>query len=416
MIKRGKKHLSLNHENIWKEITDLDKQIRDLEKKAEYLKKIEKQLANSQYSFYKEEVSELRRYLKDLNSFQKVKELHSELLNKFTFFKKQSIKLKEQLKNLPSTFFISDIENIERLLSNPSKIDEAKEKISEISKDIDSRKKLGFPLELSQYTDIFLIGSGGFAYVYGAKRVKDGKNVAIKIPKTYDKNIGKSFIRELNNWVGLKHPNIVEIFDYNILPSPYLEMEICDFSLDKMKIPMKILDAMKLIREICNGIKYAHKKKIVHLDLKPQNILLKDGIPKISDWGMSKLITEQGMTTLGLSLPFAAPEQFSDKFGEKDEQTDIWQLGVLLHYLITGKLLFTGSDYVEYAEKITNKNIDKSLKKSDSSFDISSIINECLEKDKRNRYKTITYLQKDLEKLGKNLIKENDIRNRKILR
>jgi hypothetical protein len=399
--------LSLNHEKVWKEITNLDKQIRDFEKKAEYLQKIENELTNSHYSFYKEDVIELRKYLKDINSIQKVKELYTKLFNKCTYFKTQSTKLKEQLRKLPSTFLKSDIENIERLLSNPSKLDEAKEKISQISKEIDARKRIGFPLELSQYTDIFLIGSGGFAYVYGVKRAKDGKNVAIKIPKTYNKNVGKSFIRELKNWIGLKHPNIVEIFDYNILPIPYIEMEICDFSLDKMKIPLETLEAIKIIRKISDGIKYAHKKKIVHLDLKPQNILLKEGIPKISDWGMSKFITEHGMTTLGLSLPFAAPEQFSNKFGEKDEQTDIWQLGVLLHYLITGNLMFSGSDYYEYAKKITGENINKTNKKGDISVGINSIINTCLEKDKKNRYKTITHFQKDLEKLSNNTLRNS---------
>ncbi len=137
------------------------------------------------------------------------------------------------------------------------------------------------------------------------------------------------------------------------------------------------------------------------------DILLKEGTPKITDWGMSKIVTEHGMTTLGLSLPFAAPEQFSIKFGEKDEQTDIWQLGVLLYYLITGNLLFSGSDYIEYAEKITCENISKTLKKSDFSFGVTPIIRKCLEKDKKNRYKTITHVQKDLEKLRHNILQYN---------
>ncbi|MCJ7572084.1 MAG: serine/threonine protein kinase [Candidatus Thermoplasmatota archaeon] len=403
--------MALNQENVWKEITYLEKQILDYEKKASYLQKIENQLSNPYYISFQEDVSEIQRYIKDFNNISKVTELYTTLYQKIRNFNDQSKKMKEKLDNIPFTFILPEINDIQKLLSDPMRIDQAKEKITQISEEINTRNRIGFPIQLSQYNDIFLIGSGGFSYVYGAKRIKDGKRVAIKIPKTTDKQMGKSFIRELNNWVGLKHPNIVEIYDYNILPIPYIEMEICDSSLDKKKIPLDTLDAIKIIQEICEGIKYAHKKKIVHLDLKPQNILIKEGIIKITDWGMSKLITEHGMTTIGLSLPYAAPEQFSKKFGEKDQQTDIWQLGVLFYYLITGNLLFSGSDYVEYAEKITSKNINKSLKKNDIPIDVAPIIGKCLEKDKKNRYKTINQVQKDLKKLTNDIIQHCNKKN-----
>jgi len=133
--------------------------------------------------------------------------------------------------------------------------------------------------------------------------------------------------------------------------------------------------------------------------LKPQNILLKEGTPKITDWGMSRLVTDHKMTTIGLSLPFAAPEQFSKTFGEKDEQTDIWQLGVLFYYLITGNLLFSGNNYNEYAEKITTKNINKSLKNKKKSVNIIPIIKKCVQKDKKNRYRSINQFQNDMKKI-----------------
>ena len=391
--------MSLNHEYVLKEINNLDKQIKDCEKKAKYLEKIESQLKDPQFKPFQKEVKEIKKYLKDLNSTQKVKELFEILSNKISNFNTQSLELKNKLKDLQSTFNISEFKTIDRLLSNPKKIELAKEKISQISKEYESRNRIGFPIELSQYTDIFLIGSGGFSFVYGAKRIKDGKKVAIKIPKTSDKRIGKTFIQELNNWVGLKHRNIVEIYDYNILPLPYIEMELCDSSLDKMNIPLEISDGIKIISEISNGIKYAHKKKIIHLDLKPQNILLKKKTPKITDWGMSRLLTDHKMTTIGLSLPFAAPEQFSKTFGKKDEQTDIWQLGVLLYYLITGNLLFSGNNYNEFEEKITTKNISKSLKNREKSSNVVPLIKKCVQKDKKNRYKSIDQFQEDLNKI-----------------
>ena len=199
----GKK-MSLNHKYVWKEIKNLDQQIRDCEKKAKYLEKIESQLKDQKFKPFQKEVKEIKQYLKDLNSTQKVKELFEILSNKISNFNTQSIELKNKLKDLQSTFNISEFTTIDKLLSNPKKINIAKEKISRISKEYESRKSIGFPIELSQYNEIFLIGSGGFSYVYGAKRIKDGKKVAIKIPKTSDKRIGKTFIQELNNWVDLK--------------------------------------------------------------------------------------------------------------------------------------------------------------------------------------------------------------------
>ena len=84
----------------------------------------------------------------------------------------------------------------------------------------------GFPSELSnKYSDVEYIGRGGFARVYKAKRV-DGLTVAIKIPISLDETSGKVFIRELTNWIRFDHMNIVKVYDFNILPIPYFEMEM----------------------------------------------------------------------------------------------------------------------------------------------------------------------------------------------
>ncbi len=88
------------------------------------------------------------------------------------------------------------------------------------------------------------------------------------------------------------------------------------------------------------------------------------------------------MTTLGLSLPFAAPEQFSNKFGEKDQQTDIWQLGVIFYYLITGKLLFSGN--IEQAKKSLNTLADLQIK--------DNLINDSVETLKKILQNSVAFL------------------------
>ena len=189
------------------------------------------------------------------------------------------------------------------------------------------------PPDLSdRYTESEFIGKGGFARVFKAKR-KDGKYVAVKIPISLDAMTGKSFIAEMQNWTKLAHPNIVRLYDFNIMPMPFFEEELCDRALADQKKPFEIEEAAWILFNICEGLKFAHKHKIIHRDLKPQNILLKNGVPKISDWGLSRIISESTTTSsMSFTPHYAAPEQINGRI--KDERTDIWQLGVILYELL----------------------------------------------------------------------------------
>jgi LPXTG-motif cell wall-anchored protein len=132
------------------------------------------------------------------------------------------------------------------------------------------------PPDLSdRYTESEFIGKGGFARVFKAKR-KDGKIVAVKIPLSLDAITGKSFIAEMQNWTKLSHTNIVKLYDFNIMPLPYFEEELCDSSLADQNKPIENEEAAWILFNICEGLKFAHGQKIIHRDLKPQNILLKN--------------------------------------------------------------------------------------------------------------------------------------------
>ncbi|AXI24907.1 hypothetical protein CFE53_01510 [Methanofervidicoccus sp. A16] len=256
------------------------------------------------------------------------------------------------------------------------------------------------PQLLEKYVEIKYIGRGGFSKVFKAKR-KDGKEVAVKVPISIDESIGKSFLRELTNWTRLKHKNIVKIYDYNIMPIPYLEMELCDQSLADIEKPLDPERAGWMIFNIAEGLKYAHSKKIIHKDLKPQNILLKNGIPKISDWGLSKIITESSSTTTDrYHTPlYASPEQVKGE--DKDERTDIWQLGVIFYELVTGELPFKGDKFEEIAISIVTKEPRKPSEINPKAKEVEDIIMKCLEKDREKRYQSVMELQKDLaEYLG----------------
>jgi len=256
-----------------------------------------------------------------------------------------------------------------------------------------------FPAELSMdYTDAKEIGKGGFARVFSATRTSDNKKVAVKIPISLDKHVGRSFIKEIENWTGLTHENIVSVYEYNILPIPYFEMELCDSSLKDIEKPLDVEKAAWILFNIAEGIKYAHDKGISHLDLKPHNILLKEGIPKISDWGLSRVTAKSTTTTLmSFSPMYATPEHFSrSKFGMKNHQTDIFQLGVIFYELVTGNLPFDGDDVTEISFKVICGEYPPLSDYTSDASNVEHIIDKCLEKKKSKRYQTIGEMQKDV--------------------
>ncbi len=248
----------------------------------------------------------------------------------------------------------------------------------------------------SRYRSVELIGSGGFGRVYRAVK-NDGSVVALKVPHSLNERTGKTFLREISAWLSLRHRNIVELYDANLYPYPYIEMEYCDSSLERLDVPLSWEDAAKIAFEVAEGLKYAHSKGIIHRDLKPSNILLKGRTPKISDWGLAKLMTETSTTSSAFTPFYAAPEQISkSRFGSTDERTDIWQLGVLLYWLATGRLPFEGEDFIEVAGKITMEEPAPPSDINPDSKPLEPVIMRCLAKRKEERYQSVGELQRDL--------------------
>jgi len=248
------------------------------------------------------------------------------------------------------------------------------------------------PPELSErYPDAEFIGKGGFAAVFRAKR-RDGNIVAVKVPLVMNSTTGKSFIAEIQNWTKLSHPNIVRVYDYNIMPVPYLELEYCDSSLACLARPLSCIEAEMLIFGVCEGLKFTHAQGLIHRDLKPENILLKDWVPKISDWGLSKEIDQPTMTTTTIFTPsFAAPEQINHQ--HKDERTDIWQLGVILYELVTGEQPFPGESAQDIMTGILMREPQSPVEINPDAEDLSPVIEQCLKKDPALRYQSVSELQ-----------------------
>jgi serine/threonine protein kinase len=153
---------------------------------------------------------------------------------------------------------------------------------------------------------------------------------------------------------------------------------------------------------VAEGLRYAHDQGIVHRDIKPENILItEDDVPKITDWGLAKALSDPKQTGLiSFSLNYAAPEQLAPNiYGEAGPWTDIYQLGVLFYEMVTGRLPFSGSGMGEITQAILHNTPLPPELKGRNAEAITAIIVKCLQKQPKDRYASVAAILDDLRSL-----------------
>ncbi|MHC4505648.1 MAG: serine/threonine-protein kinase, partial [Planctomycetota bacterium] len=252
------------------------------------------------------------------------------------------------------------------------------------------------------------LGQGGMGAVYRGKHLRLGIDVALKVmaqpsamaPDQAEEFV-KRFIREAQTAAQIDHPNLVRVLDVNTEHGVYfLVMQLVDGESagDRLKRTGRIGErgAVEIILGAAEGLAEAHKKGIVHRDVKPDNILLdKEGRVRVADLGLAKAFSAEEtnepsmitMTQQAIGTPYyMSPEQFASA-RSVGPAADVWSLGVTLYQLLTGRLPWADSNVFALAVQIQGEPPpDPRAGRQDLSDSICKIIDRALQKEPQNRY------------------------------
>lgn len=261
----------------------------------------------------------------------------------------------------------------------------------------------------NRYEIIEKIGEGGMAKVYKAKCHLLNRYVAVKILKSEfvdNKEFIAKFNQESQSAAKLSHPNIVNIYDVGSENDiNYIIMEYIDGSTLKKLIqsdgPFENQRIVNISSQIAMALIHAHDNRIIHRDIKPQNILItKDDRIKVADFGIARAMTDAttvNTASLMGSVHYSSPEQLKGSL--MDERADIYSLGVIMYEMATGHLPYDGDAPVTVALKHMNEELIPPKLINPSLYDgLNSIIMKAMDKVAAYRYASAQALLSDLEK------------------
>jgi tRNA A-37 threonylcarbamoyl transferase component Bud32 len=244
------------------------------------------------------------------------------------------------------------------------------------------------------------IGRGGMATIYRARDRRMNRVVAIKVLRevySTDRKFITRFQMEARAASSLTHPNIVQVYDYGqSADSYYIVMELIQGNdLRRYLRVHHILDvdqAVAIAHDVALGLGAAHRRQIVHRDVKPQNILVNgEGLVKLTDFGIASMykdLSAERLTTTGMTLgtvQYYAPEQAQGEI--VSPAADVYALGIVLYEMLTGKPPFDGDTPVSVAVRhIQDLPEPPSHQNPKIPAGLEALILRCLEKDPRDRY------------------------------
>jgi serine/threonine protein kinase len=274
-----------------------------------------------------------------------------------------------------------------------------------------------------------LLGKGGMAEVYLAKDLRLHRKVALKIlpadVASHDRM--RRFEQEATAAAALNHPHIAQIFEIGQHEGAhFIAMELVDGTTLRTKIHTEhapLSQLLKYLQQVAEGLTQAHAAGIVHRDLKPDNIMIThDDYAKILDFGLAKLIEPQKRTDADASaftesgaaimahrssagmimgtVGYMSPEQAQGKVKEIDHRSDIFSFGCILFEAATGQRPFADKSVIESLHKVVHESAPLITDFNPSAPPaLQRVVRRCLEKDRAERYQTITDVALELSEV-----------------
>ena len=259
-----------------------------------------------------------------------------------------------------------------------------------------------------KYKILGVLGHGGMGIVYQAEDMKLKRTVALKfLPAEFSRypEAKERFIREAQAAAVLDHPHICTVHEVEEAEGvTYIAMAYVAGETLREKIAKKPLDidlALDIALQVAEGLEAAHKRGIIHRDIKSGNIMVReDGQARIMDFGLAKVAGQSVLTrdskTMG-TVAYMSPEQARGE--ETDHRTDLWSLGVVLYEMLTGELPFRGERETSIMYSIVHEEPRPLQKlKPGIPIEIIRIVEKALRKDRNSRYTSAAEMAHDLRK------------------
>lgn len=255
------------------------------------------------------------------------------------------------------------------------------------------------------------LGSGETADVVEMRVEGTGESVAVKQPRlesTLRSETVERFVAEAETWSKLDdHDHIVGVVDWGETPLPWIALEHMDGgSLSDRIDRLSTEEGLWIAVRAADAVWHAHRRGVAHLDLKPENVLFRTtptgawDVPKVSDWGLARLLLEESPDVEGFSPRYASPEQLEpETYGQPDDRSDVYQLGTIVYELLTGEPVFDGAARTVIGRHLNESptpptDVDATLPAA-----ADDVVLGALAKEKDDRYESMLDLRRDLEGL-----------------